>query len=148
MVPIILTLPVVTWDLLNNPPTHLRVVLSEYLIARLQKMHRIIICNNFGLISEYNDEPQYLKKNSESGVYRDSEFDIETETINVKSTHFYWQGNIKPLNTHVKSEGFFFDDLKNILKVRKLPIIEMPKYINDKNPIIQYLAKIRMESND
>jgi hypothetical protein len=146
MVPIILTLQVITvGGHLATHPTHLRVVLSDYLIARLQRMQRIVKRNKFDLISEYNGEPQYLIKD---GIYKNYRYGIEAETINVKSTHFYWQGNLVQSDTSVKSSGFFFEDLNKILKIRNLPLTEMPKYINDKNNIIQYLAKIRMESND
>jgi hypothetical protein len=148
MVSIILTLQVtLSGGYINTPPTHIRIEFSEYLIARIQKMQQIINCDGYDTISEYNGEPQYLIKDNH-GVYKKSAYTFEAEMLHVSATYFYWQSNIKFSDVSVRSNGVHYEDFNKILIVRKLPIIEMPKYINEKNPIIQHLAKIRLESND
>jgi len=149
MVPIILTLLVINQGgHLSNHPTHLRIEFSEYLLARIKKMQSIIKRNKLNLISEYNGEGQYRTWNPKQRIYTNSAYSYEAETLCVTATHFYWKANIKFTETSVRSNGVHFKDLNKIIKIRNLPIIEMPKYINDDNEIIRHLAKLRMEYND
>jgi hypothetical protein len=111
-------------------------------------MQRIIKSNKFDLISEYNGEGQYQVWNPKQRRYTSSVYGYEAETLCVTPTHFYWKANVKFSDTSVKSSGIHFEDLNKIIKIRNLPIIEMPKYINDENEIIRHLAKLRMEYND
>jgi hypothetical protein len=146
--PIILNIPVITLGgIINNPPTHICLTLSDFLLTRLQKMQRVIIRNKFDVISEYNGEPIYLIKNNKTGIYANSTYSYEAETIHVKSSHFYCTANISFTDTSVKSTGVFFKELNRIIKVLHLPVIEMPKYINDDNEVIRDIVKIRMASN-
>jgi hypothetical protein len=148
MIPIILTIPVIiTGGIINNPPTHICLTLSDYLLTRLQKMQRIIIRNKFDVISEYNNSTVALIRDKKTGGYNNSTYRYEAETIHVKATHFYCTANIVYSDTSMKSSGVFFKELNRIIKVLHLPVIEMPKYINDGNEIIRDIVKIRMASN-
>jgi len=123
----------------------IKIELTEESILWILKMSRIVEKLKVAKISDYFGASEYLYYNEDEETYEESdEYRVECEMIDIRDSNFTFRCRIKNTNIVCESETITIDDLKKYYDFAKLPLDEMPKYINDEDQVIKEHAKIRL----
>lgn len=123
----------------------IKIELTEESILWILKMSRIVEKLKVAEISDYFGASEYLYYDEDEDTYNESdEYHVECEMINIHKNSFTFNCLIKNTNISCESETLNIDDLKKYYDFAKLPLDEMPKYINDEDRVIKEHAKIRL----
>jgi len=145
MLPITLILEESIYDDYIDAFNTVKVELTEESILWILKMSRIVEKLKVANISDYFGASEYLYHDEYEDTYNESdEYHVECEMINIRKNSFTFNCIIKNTNISCESETLNIDNLKKYYDFAKLPIEEMPKYINDEDRTIKEHAKKRL----
>jgi|WetSurMetagenome_2_1015567.scaffolds.fasta_scaffold19810_7 hypothetical protein len=144
---ITLTLPVRVLDDYISEPTHLKVTIDEKLRQWIVKMSKVVKKHDLSYVAQLNYEPTYFNSNGDEPMVEYEE-GTECESIIVRDDEFFWEGLIKNSDTRYESTAVPIKQLNKCFSCLTKPLEEMPKYINDEDEIIRFIAKDRMEKGE
>jgi hypothetical protein len=134
---------VTIYDEWHATPTHLRVDLTEELIAWIKKMVSVVKRNKIAYLADYECSPEYF--DNDDGELIPSGETLECVMIVVTDTEFYWKGVIKHTDIKFESGTISIKDLNKLIRFYKDPDIDiLPKCINDEDYSVREIALRRM----
>jgi hypothetical protein len=128
----------------QSTPTHLRVDLTEKMIAWIKKMMRVIKRNKIAYLADYECSPEYF--NDDDGELTPCEDNLDCVMIVICKDEFYWKGLIKNTDIHFESQAIPITLVDDLIKFSQDPaeVENLPKYINDEDYSKREIALRRM----
>jgi hypothetical protein len=128
----------------QSTPTHMRVDLTEQMIAWIRKMMGVVKKNKIAYIAEYNCLPEYFNEEDEELI--PCEDDLDCMMIIVSKDEFYWEGLIKNTDIHFESQAIPITLIDDLIKFSQDPaeVENLPTYINDEDYSKKEIALRRM----
>lgn len=135
-------------EFFDEGPTHATVDLNEELIQWLYRMLKIVEKEQLSFLAKGELTPEFIRQDESDDEAKPTPFnDLECEKIYVSTTGFFWSGNIRHTSPAInyETDKIYWGDLEELIKIRDLPLSEMPKYINDKDYSKREIALQRMK---
>jgi len=128
-------------------PTHLRVDLTEQMIAWIRKMMWVVKRNKIVYIADYECSPEYF--NEDDGELTPCEESLECVMIVICKDEFYWEGLIKNTDVRFESDTIPIAMVDDLIKFSQDPeeTENLPKYIHDENYSKREIALRRMRGD-
>lgn len=138
-------------EFFDEGPTHAKADINEELIQWLYKMRDLVKEHDLSFLARGELTPEFIRQNEDDEEAEPIPFnDLECEKIYVSPIGFFWAGNIRHTSPTITYETLkiYWDDLEELIKIRDLPLSEMPKYLNDEDYSKREIALHRMKGEE
>lgn len=131
----------------QSHPTHLRVNLTEELLAWIKKMMWVVKENKIAYIADYEYSPEYFNDYDGEKVPFDGSLDCLM--IVVGKDDFYWKGCLEDTDINFDSQAIPITLVDDLIKFSQDPkeMEKLPTYINDEDYSKREIALRRMRGD-
>jgi hypothetical protein len=138
MLPITLRLTCIIYDEYNDSANHVEVTINEDRIKWILEVNEALEKLKAYSINDFNCDTKYLYYDEDESTWSEPDFSVDTELLTVRKNEIYWSCLVKDNNAPVESETIEIGLIKELYRIAKLPIDEMPMYINGVKKQFEY----------